>query len=169
MIKTILATVCGFILLVLSYLVFIYLFTKPAKPLMEYEFTTMTYPELEENISKITTNSINAEFNLTQKELLNKETTSIRKIVLGKDSLQFGFITKMDKGYEFKTKDNHLTESSPWLELIIICDSKGKHIVFSRKNRDEHPKLVKLFEDEFIKKINNGKIEVINRGFWNWF
>ena len=136
---------------------------------MEYEFTTMTYSILEEKISEITTNKLNAKYNLNQKQLLNKNTKTIREIVLGKDSIRFGFVTYMDKSYEFKTKKNHYLNTLPWLELLGIFDSKGKYILISRKDIDEHPELIKLFEDEFIKKLNNGKVEVIERGFWDWF
>ena len=166
MIKIIFASLGSFLLLVLGYLVFMYFFFSPPGPIQEYEFPKMTYSELEVKVSKITSNKLNSKFNLTEEELLNKRNSSTRAIILGKDSLQFYFITNMDEGYKFKTKKRHPEVSLPWLELISICDSKGKYIGVFRKNRDEHPELIQLFEDEFIKKINNGKVNVIERNLW---
>lgn len=145
------------------------LFFKQPGPVQEYEFPKMTHQELEVKISKIMDNKLNAKFNLTKEELLDKNTIPTRKVILGKDSLQFEFVTNMDKGYEYKTKRNHPKGSFPWLELYGICNSKGMDIGIVRKNREEHPELIKLFEDEFIKKINNGEVNIIERGFWDWF
>ena len=162
-----------FLLICISFfiigLILIYLFFKSPGPIQEYEFPTMTYKEVEVKISKIMDNKLNAKFKLTQEELLNRNTIRTRVVVLGKDSLQFGFVTNMDKGYEYKTNKNHSEDSYPWLELYSICDSKGKYIGVYRKNRDEHLELIKLFENEFVKKINNGEVNVIERGFRDWF
>nr|WP_288834857.1 hypothetical protein [uncultured Flavobacterium sp.] len=162
-----------FLLICISILImgatFIYIFFKSPGPIQEYEFPRMTYQELELKISKIMDNKLNTKFKLTDKEFFSENTINTRIVVLGKDSLQFGFVTKMDKGYEYKTKKNHSKDSFPWLELYGISDSKGKYIGVFRKNGEEHPELIKLFEDEFIKKINNGEVNVIERGFWDWF
>jgi len=163
MIKIIFASLCSIIIPVLAYLVFMYFFMKPAKPIVEYEFPNMTYEQLEIKISKITYNEINAKFNI------NKKLQFTRTIVLGKDSLQFGFVTRADKDLEYKTKHNHTPKSLPWLELWGVCNSKGKFNGLVNKNKKQYPEVIKLFEDEFIKKINNGKVDVIERGFWDWF
>ncbi|WPR70146.1 hypothetical protein SLW70_09300 [Flavobacterium sp. NG2] len=170
MIKGIISLIACFILLSVGARVFMYFFTKSPGPIMEYEFSNMTYEQLETRISEITTTELNSRFHLTQKELQNTDNGGItRVVILGKDSLQFGFVTRMDKVYEYKTKKRHTNGSLPWLELFSICNSKGKYIGVFRKNREEHPELIKLFEDKFIKKVNDGKFEVIERGFWDWF
>jgi len=161
--KIILGLLYSFLITAMIFLVFMYFFTKPAKPVMEYEFPNMTYEQLEVKITKISYNKINAKFNV------NKKTKFTRTIILGKDSLQFGFVTRADKDLEYKTKHNHTKESLPWLELWGVCNSKGKFNGLVNKNREEYPELIKLFEDEFIKKINKGKVNVIKRGFLDWF
>nr|WP_315200735.1 hypothetical protein [uncultured Flavobacterium sp.] len=163
LIRVILISFSGFLISCIGFFIFMYFFTKPAKPIMEYEFPTMTYEQLEVEIAKISYNKINAKFNV------NKKPQFTRTIVLGKDSLQFGFVTREDKDLEYKTKHNHTKESLPWLELWGVCNSKGRFNGLVNKNREEYPELIKLFEDDFIKKINNGKVNVIERGFWDWF
>ena len=169
MIKFLVSLIACFILLSVGARVFMYFYTKSPGPIMEYEFSNMTYEQLESRISEITANKVNSRFNLTPEELQNTNNGGTSIIIIGKDSLQFLFVTRMNKGYEYKTKKRHTKGSLPWLELYGICDSKGKLIGVFRKNREEHPELIKLFEDEFIRKINNGKVEVIERSFWEWF
>ncbi|MEL1242245.1 hypothetical protein [Flavobacterium flavipallidum] len=155
------------LLIIMMGLLPIYLFFKQPGPIQEYEFPRMTYQELEVKISKIIDNKANSKFKLTDEELNNKNTRNTRIVILGKDSLQFGFVTNMDIGYEYKTKNNHSKNCPPWLELYSICNSNGNFLGVVRKNREEHAELIKLFEDEFIKKINNGAVNVIERGFWD--
>lgn len=169
MIKFVISIVASFIMLSVGARVFMYFYTKSPGPITEYEFHNMNYEQLESRISAVTTNELNSKFNLTQKELEDTNNGSIRMVILGKDSLQFGFVTMIDKGYEYKTKKRHTKNNLPWLELFDICNSKGKMIGVHRKNRDEHPELIQLFEDEFIKKINNGKVNEIERSFWDGF
>jgi len=118
--KILLAAIASFFSFAICFFVFMYFFMKPAKPIMEYEFPSMTYEQLEVKIEKISYNKINAKFNV------NKKPQFTRTIVLGKDSLQFGFVTRADKDLEYKTKHNHTKESLPWLELWGVCNSKGK-------------------------------------------
>lgn len=167
MFKIIFKTLASLLVLVLGYFTFMYFFFKVPDPIMEYEFPSMTYKQLETKIAKITNTKLNSKFNLTSKELLDKQTSRTRIVILGKDSLQFGFVTNLDGGYKYKTKQNHLQDSYPWLELYSVCNSKGKYIGLFNKNKDKYPEVIKLFEDEFIKKINDGKVNVIERGFWN--
>ena len=170
MIKFLVSLIASIILLSVGARVFMYFYTKSPGPIMEYEFHNMNYEQLESRIADVTTTELNSRFHLTQEELQNTNNGGITRIViLGKDSLQFLFVTRMNKGYKHKTKKRHTKGSLPWLELYGICDSKGKLIGVFRKNREEHPEIIKLFEDEFIRKINNGKVEVIERSFWEWF
>lgn len=169
MIKIIFASLSSFLLLVLAYLVFMYFFMKPAKPIMEYEFSNVNYSELENKIYTFKTNEKFKGF-FEFKTLSNSKTTFTRFVVLGKDSLRYDFITQSDEDYKFKTDKRHSKYDKPWIELLgIAYYSTKKGLGINYKNIEKHPELIKLFEDEFIKKINNGKVNVIERGFWDWF
>ncbi len=169
MIKIIFASLSSFFLLALAYLLFMYFFMKPAKPIMEYEFSNISYPELENRIYAFKKNQKNKGF-FDFKTPSNSKITFTRFIVLGKDSLRYDFITQSDEDYKFKTEKRHSKHDKPWIELLGIADySKKKGLGINYKNKEEHPELIKLFEDEFIKKLNNGKVDVIERGFWDWF
>lgn len=169
MIKIIFTSLGSFFLLVLAYLVFMYFFMKPAKPIMEYEFSNITYPELENKIYTFKTDEKFKGF-FELKTPNNSKSSFTRFVVLGKDSLRYDFITQSDEDYKFKTEKRHSKYDKPWIELLGVADySKKKGLGINYKNKDKHSDVIKLFEDEFIKKINNGEVDVIERGFWDWF
>ncbi len=169
MFKIIFGTLASFLLLIVGYFVFMYFFMKPAKPIMEYEFPSMTYEQLENKISNQNPKRLRDVMQLSEKELQDSTAFVTRFITLGKDSLRFRFVTNRDEDYKFKTKNRHSKDDLPWIELVSLTNSKGLHQALNYKNKEEYPELIKLFEDEFIKKINNGKVDVIERGFWDWF
>ncbi|RVT71393.1 hypothetical protein EOD40_17285 [Flavobacterium sufflavum] len=167
MIKIISASLGSLILLVLAYLVFMYFFMKPAEPIMEYQFPNMTYEQLETKISKLKSTELRGVFKLNSKQQKGDKQFDTRIVVLGKDSLRFWFITNSDPDYKFKTEERHSKSSIPWLEFIGVTTSESQLFDINYKNKEEHPELIQLFEDEFIKKINNGKVNVIERDFWD--
>jgi hypothetical protein len=169
MIKIILGSLSGLFLFIVCYLVFMYFFMKPAKPIMEYEFPNMTYEQLETKISNRNPKRLLDVIDSSKTTLIDSAKFTTIFISLGKDSLRFRFVTYKDKIYKFKTEKRHSTNDSPWIELVSLTDSTGLHYPLNYENKEEHPELIKLFEDEFIKKINNGEVNVIERGFWDWF
>lgn len=131
--------IIGILLLpVISYFTFIYFFTKEPKPIEVYKFS-MSYGELEKRIRKE----------------IEKEPKSYRKgdsifdtryITLGKDSAKYFFRTNLDENETSKYDES-------WIEFIGLTDSTYKMIRMSYNNKNEYPNRLRIFQDEFIKKI----------------
>lgn len=138
--RVILLIVLFISLIITSYLVFMYYFTKSPGAIAEYTFPEITYDELEITIKKETNRAD------TVKE--DNYMEIVRYVTLGKDSSNYYFYTNIDRDKSSKYKN-------PWVELIGVSDSNRNDLNIYHSNRHEHLDRIEIFEKYFINKIKN--------------
>ncbi|SHG98538.1 hypothetical protein SAMN05444372_112119 [Flavobacterium micromati] len=140
--KVLLIIIAPIFFIIVSYLTFIYFFTKEPNPIESYTFS-MSYNELEKRVDREMLNHINL-----KKSTVTADQT--RYVTLGKDSYNYFFTTNLNENQSKKY-------DGAWIELVGILDSNLKRTDISYDNRDKYRDKIKIFEDDFINKIKNKK------------
>ena len=65
---------------------------------------------------------------------------------MGKDSAKYFFITNLDVNKSQKYK-------RAWIEFQAVVDSNSRILNINYDNKNEYPNRLKIFEEEFIKKL----------------
>ncbi|MEA9412265.1 hypothetical protein [Flavobacterium sp. PL02] len=137
--KTVLIVIGILLLATISYLIFVYFFTKESKSIEVYTFP-ISYNELERRIQKGMIKNSNLNISISD------STYTTRYITLGEDCDSYFFITNLDEN-----KSNEYKEA--WIELQAVVDSNFKMIDIFYKNKNEYPDKIKVFEEDFINKL----------------
>lgn len=136
--KVFLIIITPIFFVIISYLAFIYYFTKDPNPIEYYTFS-MSYDELEKKVD----DEIEKE---SKANILRDNTFETRYVTLGKDSAKYFFITNFDKDKSEKYK-------GAWIEFQAVVDSNSKMLDINYDNKNNYKNRLKIFEDDFINKL----------------
>ncbi|NRS90005.1 uncharacterized protein YpmB [Flavobacterium sp. 7E] len=136
--KIILIIITPIFFVIISYLTFIYYFTREPNPIEYYTFS-MSYDELEKKLDDKIEQESNANIH-------RDNTFETRYVTLGKDSAKYFFITNFDK-------DKSEKYIGAWIEFQAVVDSNSKMLDINYNNKNKYKNRLKIFEDDFIKKL----------------